>query len=144
MENIRRPLKNLVGSACPSERKGKRRLDPSQFQTDNPDHLLLLQEMGISTTVLSDGRLQLVHSPALAKNTESAELGLQFIQEMSVMLGHSDGASGRQGSGLADAHHPPKEILWSHQKESIVSITRVSGRKRKKGVMRVGWFYYQA
>ncbi|CAG0883021.1 unnamed protein product [Darwinula stevensoni] len=80
---IREPLQHLVEDVFPPSRMPiKRRLRASQFQAANQEHLKLLQEMGISIMVLPDGRVQLSHTAANAKNPEAAHEGLLFMQEM--------------------------------------------------------------
>ncbi|KAF7265320.1 hypothetical protein GWI33_021304 [Rhynchophorus ferrugineus] len=78
---VRRPLKDMVDGMCP-RRSSKRRLTVSEFSAANINHLKILKEMGISIIALQDGRVQLLHTPSMARSALDAEDGLLFMQEM--------------------------------------------------------------
>ncbi|KAH0949561.1 hypothetical protein HN011_001028 [Eciton burchellii] len=79
--SVRQPLRNMVEDVCP-RRSIKRRLSASQFQANNMEHLRMLNDMGITTLTLADGRVQLLHTLANAKTLQDSEEGLLFMQEM--------------------------------------------------------------
>lgn len=79
--SVRQPLRNMVEDVCP-RRSIKRRLSASQFQASNIEHLKMLNDMGITTLTLADGRVQLLHTLANAKTLQDSEEGLLFMQEM--------------------------------------------------------------
>ncbi|XP_026825887.1 ER degradation-enhancing alpha-mannosidase-like protein 3 isoform X2 [Ooceraea biroi] len=79
--SVRQPLRNMVEDVCP-RRSIRRRLSASQFQANNMEHLRMLNDMGITTLTLADGRVQLLHTLANAKTLQDSEEGLLFMQEM--------------------------------------------------------------
>ncbi|KAH1011282.1 hypothetical protein HUJ04_000690 [Dendroctonus ponderosae] len=81
---VRKPLKHMVDGMCP-RRKNKRRLTASEFSAADINHLKMLKEMGINIIALGDGRVQLLHTPAVAKSPLDAEEGLMFMQEMAEL-----------------------------------------------------------
>ncbi|KAK7576581.1 hypothetical protein V9T40_012867 [Parthenolecanium corni] len=78
---LRQNLRNLVEGICP-ERKFSRKLYASQFQSYNKEHVKLLNDMGITIAMLSDGRMQLVHNYVTAASKTDANEGVLFMQEM--------------------------------------------------------------
>ncbi|XP_030766137.1 LOW QUALITY PROTEIN: ER degradation-enhancing alpha-mannosidase-like protein 3 [Sitophilus oryzae] len=78
---VRKPLKHMVDGMCP-RRSIKRRLTASEFSAANVNHLKILKEMGINIIALRDGRVQLLHTPTMARSAADAEEGLIFMQEM--------------------------------------------------------------
>ncbi len=60
----------------------KRRLFASDFESANPEHLTIIEDFGISVVTLQDGRVQLMHTQANAKNLEDGEEGAIFMLEM--------------------------------------------------------------
>ncbi|XP_066261807.1 ER degradation-enhancing alpha-mannosidase-like protein 3 isoform X2 [Euwallacea similis] len=81
---VRKPLKHMVDGMCP-RRTNKRRLTASEFSAANMNHLKVLKEMGINIIALTDGRVQLLHTPTAARSTIDAEEGLLFMQEMAEL-----------------------------------------------------------
>ncbi|XP_037559321.1 ER degradation-enhancing alpha-mannosidase-like protein 3 [Dermacentor silvarum] len=79
---VRQPLKNLVEGACPTVASSTRRLHASQFEANKKEHLNLVKKMGVFVTLMSDGRIQLIHNAAQAESPEDAQEGLLFMQEM--------------------------------------------------------------
>ncbi|ENN80946.1 hypothetical protein YQE_02651, partial [Dendroctonus ponderosae] len=61
------------------------RLTASEFSAADINHLKMLKEMGINIIALGDGRVQLLHTPAVAKSPLDAEEGLMFMQEMAEL-----------------------------------------------------------
>ena len=80
--SLRKPLEHLVEESCPSNRKIQRKLTAAEFQSTNEAHLKLIRNMGITIVTLPDGRVQLLHTHANARNSEDGEEGLMFMQEM--------------------------------------------------------------
>ncbi|XP_033095276.1 ER degradation-enhancing alpha-mannosidase-like protein 3 isoform X2 [Anneissia japonica] len=58
------------------------RLKASEFIPGNADQLRDLKRMGIRLVTMKDGRVQLMHTASQAADTQSAEDGLLFMQEM--------------------------------------------------------------
>uniref|UniRef100_A0A0A9Y3V7 alpha-1,2-Mannosidase n=1 Tax=Lygus hesperus TaxID=30085 RepID=A0A0A9Y3V7_LYGHE len=81
-EAVRRPLRNFVHDTCPSDSRKNRRLLASNFQSGNPDHKKIIEDMGITIAHLDDGRIQLLHAFSKAKSISDAKEGLLFMQEM--------------------------------------------------------------
>lgn len=80
--SVRQPLKNFVEGACPSVASSTRRLHASQFEASKKEHLNLVKKMGVFVTLMSDGRIQLIHNTAQAESPEDAQEGLLFMEEM--------------------------------------------------------------
>ncbi|XKL61531.1 hypothetical protein PGB90_008588 [Kerria lacca] len=78
---LRQNLRNMVEGICP-QRKLVRKLYASQFQSYNKEHVKLLNDMGITVAMLSDGRMQLVHNYLTAVSKMDANEGVLFMQEM--------------------------------------------------------------
>ncbi|XP_026462618.1 ER degradation-enhancing alpha-mannosidase-like protein 3 isoform X3 [Ctenocephalides felis] len=73
-ESVRKPLQDLVSGVCvKTSQPGSRKLKAADFQTNNPEHLKIVRDMGISMLTLNDGR---------ARSPADAEEGLIFMQEM--------------------------------------------------------------
>lgn len=96
---IRASLKDYVSSSngrhstpsstCPSSlasvsriRKRQMRISAEQFSASDKKHIEAVKRMGISVVVLSDGRVQLIHSSAAALSNDDAEEGTVFMQDM--------------------------------------------------------------
>ncbi|KAL3218637.1 hypothetical protein MRX96_031448 [Rhipicephalus microplus] len=90
MMHVRQPLKNLVGGACPTVASSTRRLHASQFEANKKEHLNLVKKMGVFVTLMSDGRIQLIHNAAQAESPEDAQEGLLFMQEMIELAKHQN------------------------------------------------------
>jgi len=58
------------------------RLKAASFVVGNKEHLSILKRMGISLSVMEDGRVQLVHHANEAASHQDAEHGLIFMSEM--------------------------------------------------------------
>lgn len=78
---LRQNLRNMVEGICP-QRKFIRKLYASQFQSYNKEHVKLLNDMGITVAMLSDGRMQLAHNYVAAASKSDANEGVLFMQEM--------------------------------------------------------------
>jgi mannosidase alpha-like ER degradation enhancer 3 len=74
------PPKTSIRSKSSASRFPK--LKASEFSASNKEHLDIVQQLGVTVVVLSDGRVQLVHNSAAAASHEDAEEGAQFMQEM--------------------------------------------------------------
>lgn len=62
-ESVRKPLQDLVSGVCvKTSQPGSRKLKAADFQTNNPEHLKIVRDMGISMLTLNDGRVQLLHT----------------------------------------------------------------------------------
>ncbi|KAK9500967.1 hypothetical protein O3M35_002118 [Rhynocoris fuscipes] len=83
-EAVRRPLRNFVQDTCPNRENSRhhRRLSALHFQSGNPDHKKIIEDMGISIAYLEDGRIQLLHTFSKAKSIADAKEGLLFMGEM--------------------------------------------------------------
>lgn len=88
--SVRQPLKNLVEGACPTVASSTRRLHASQFEASKKEHLNLVKKMGVFVTLMSDGRVQLIHNAAQAESPEDAQEGLLFMQEMIELAKHQN------------------------------------------------------
>lgn len=58
------------------------RLFAKDFIPGNVEHERLLRRMGIQITNTASGHVQLIHLPNIAQNTQAAQEGLVFMQEM--------------------------------------------------------------
>uniref|UniRef100_A0A224X743 alpha-1,2-Mannosidase n=1 Tax=Panstrongylus lignarius TaxID=156445 RepID=A0A224X743_9HEMI len=83
-EAVRRPLRNFVQDTCPNREGGRnhRRLSALHFQSGNPDHKRIIEDMGISIAYLEDGGIQLLHTFSKARSIADGKEGLLFMGEM--------------------------------------------------------------
>ncbi|XP_060521130.1 ER degradation-enhancing alpha-mannosidase-like protein 3 [Cylas formicarius] len=81
---VRKPLRNMVDGMCP-RRGSPKRLTASEFSASNINHLRVIKDMGINIIALSDGRVQLLHTPSAARSALDAEEGLMFMHEMAEL-----------------------------------------------------------
>ena len=105
--SVRLPLANVVADKCPTKKMTHRRLLATEFQSNSPEHLAIIRDMGITFMSLPDGRVQLLHTAANAKSPQHAEEGVVFMQEMIEMSKQQ--AAANEGSS---ANNPPKALTF--------------------------------
>ncbi|BET00321.1 Glycosyl hydrolase family 47 [Nesidiocoris tenuis] len=123
-EAVRRPLRNFVQDTCPSDGQKalNRRLLATHFQSGNPKHKKLIEDMGISMSYLDDGRVRLSHAFSKAKSINDAKEGLLFMQEMIDM------AKAQSTETL-----PQTVIYWSQKKKHTLSAGPAHFGKQLRG-----------
>ncbi|XP_024938661.1 ER degradation-enhancing alpha-mannosidase-like protein 3 isoform X2 [Cephus cinctus] len=112
--SVRQPLRNMVEDVCPRRTTTKRRLNASQFQANNLEHLTMLSDMGITILTLADGRVQLLHTFSNAKTPQDAEEGLVFMQEMvelSKMQTQQSETKPQVVTFIKPNTNPPQEVM---------------------------------
>ncbi|XP_065178422.1 ER degradation-enhancing alpha-mannosidase-like protein 3 isoform X1 [Sycon ciliatum] len=60
----------------------KLRLKPEELNAENPEHLQMLHDMGISIDLQGDGRVQFSHNSNNAKTPADSQEGIQFMQAL--------------------------------------------------------------
>ncbi|XP_073974454.1 ER degradation enhancer, mannosidase alpha-like 2 isoform X2 [Rhodnius prolixus] len=126
-EAVRRPLRNFVQDTCPNREGGRnhRRLSALHFQSGNPDHKRIIEDMGISIAYLEDGRIQLLHTFSKARKIMAAgAVGGIVMDEKG-----DGGVSGKSmfamsGDGKDDVTIPVVFLMYDDASRLIVALNR--------------------
>nr|ATU82911.1 secreted Mannosidase-like protein [Pristhesancus plagipennis] len=126
-EAVRRPLRNFVQDTCPNRENSRhhRRLSALHFQSGNPDHKRIIEDMGISIAYLEDGRIQLLHTFSKARKIMAAgAVGGIVMDEKSDGVAAGKSMFAMSGDGKDDVTIPVVFLMYDDASRLLVALNK--------------------